>query len=262
MEEHELVSHIQDLGLSNKESRVYLASLSLGPASVQTIADRAAIKRVTTYVILESLLGLGLISQSVKAKKTFFVAEDPVRLERLLERRAAELSSQRADLEIILPKLSALQAVPQDTPGAKFYEGTDAVRALFSDFFTTYAEKSKEVVMFFNLDDCNHFFSKELIQRSVEERVTLGIHSKTIYTAADGPVLAADNKKQLQQCRFVPATGYPVKGSIIVFGDWVVMVSFNQNRPTGITIRSTDLSCSMKAIFEMAWKFSDSISEN
>src|SRR4051812_25054594 len=80
----ELIASIEDLGLSQKEARVYLANLMLGPATVQKIADQSGIKRVTTYVILESLNNLGLVSQSTKGKKTYFVAEEPSHLRRLL----------------------------------------------------------------------------------------------------------------------------------------------------------------------------------
>jgi sugar-specific transcriptional regulator TrmB len=48
----ELIGQIEELGLSNKEARVYVANLMLGPAGVQQIADASGIKRVTTYVIL------------------------------------------------------------------------------------------------------------------------------------------------------------------------------------------------------------------
>ena len=106
---HDLVTQIEDLGLSNKETKVYLACLQLGAASVQSIADSAAIKRVTAYVILEALGALGLITRLVKAKKTYFMAEDPIKLEGLLKRRADDLVEQQANLKALLPRLIELR---------------------------------------------------------------------------------------------------------------------------------------------------------
>src|SRR3954466_8633839 len=113
MNNEQLISHIEDLGLSNKEGRVYVACLSIGPSPVQRIADESGIKRVTTYVILESLVGLGLVSQSIKGKKTYFIAEDPINLERLIDRRAQELKEQKQNFDVILPELQGLKTQPK-----------------------------------------------------------------------------------------------------------------------------------------------------
>src|SRR4051812_6506264 len=97
----QMIRQIEEFGLSEKEARVYLASLMLGPAGVQRIADQAGIKRVTTYVILESLIHVGLVSQSLRGKKTFFVAEDPVSLQRLLEKKQREIADQQRQFDSI-----------------------------------------------------------------------------------------------------------------------------------------------------------------
>jgi sugar-specific transcriptional regulator TrmB len=109
MEDQTLISHIEELGLSNKEARIYVSLLTLGPSPVQRIADQSGIKRVTTYVILESLIGLGLVSQSVKGKKTYLIAEDPANLRRLLEKRERELNEQKHNFEQLLPELQGLK---------------------------------------------------------------------------------------------------------------------------------------------------------
>jgi len=54
-----LIQELQKLGLSDKESKVYLASLELGPAPIAAIAKQASVNRPTTYVIIESLIKKG-----------------------------------------------------------------------------------------------------------------------------------------------------------------------------------------------------------
>ena len=53
---------LQELGLSEKEARVYLALFELGPSVVSGLAKKAGINRSTTYVILETLAKRGLVS--------------------------------------------------------------------------------------------------------------------------------------------------------------------------------------------------------
>ena len=47
---------LKNLGLSEKAAQVYLASLELGEAPVQKLAERAGLKRTTVYYVLEELV--------------------------------------------------------------------------------------------------------------------------------------------------------------------------------------------------------------
>jgi HTH-type transcriptional regulator, sugar sensing transcriptional regulator len=251
MEEHELVSHIEDLGLSNKESRVYLACLSIGAASVQAIADRAGIKRVTAYVVLESLQTLGLVSQLVKAKKTYFVAEEPDRLDRLLKNRADELLRQTEAFKTILPSLATLKGSTREQSEMKFYDGVDALKTLFKDFFTTYQGDAKEYLLMSNLEAMSN-----LRGTGVDDiRVVRGIRCRLLYGNSSGSVYPENDKKKLQSARFLNASKYPIPGEIGILGNFVVMVSPAASRPVGVTVRNSEIARSMRTMFEMAWAF-------
>ena len=52
----ELYQQLKQLGLEEKQAKIYLASLELGPDTAQNIAYKASLKRPTTYVILEELI--------------------------------------------------------------------------------------------------------------------------------------------------------------------------------------------------------------
>jgi sugar-specific transcriptional regulator TrmB len=60
-------------GLNEKEARIYLASLELGAASVQTLAEAASVHRVSAYDILEGLEQKGFIKTENRGKKRVFV---------------------------------------------------------------------------------------------------------------------------------------------------------------------------------------------
>src|SRR3989338_6412357 len=86
-----LVKILEDLGLSEKEAKVYLASLELGESAPAEIAKHAGINRDTTYVIAEKLVKDGLMSQLEKDKKTYFMAENPEQLLRLLRKQEQDI---------------------------------------------------------------------------------------------------------------------------------------------------------------------------
>ena len=71
---------LKEIGMAEKEAKVFLASLELGSSAVQEIAKKADINRATTYVIIEKLMKKGLMSSVEKGKKDFFQTEDPEKI--------------------------------------------------------------------------------------------------------------------------------------------------------------------------------------
>ena len=68
---------LRKLGLKEKEVRIYLAGLELGPNTVQNIAQKAGVTRPTCYEIIQSLEERGLFSQEQRGKKRYFAAQSP-----------------------------------------------------------------------------------------------------------------------------------------------------------------------------------------
>jgi predicted transcriptional regulator len=250
----QLVTHIEELGLSNKEARVYVANLMLGPSSVQRIADQAGIKRVTTYVILESLIGLGLVSQSMKGKKTYFVAEDPTNLQRLLDKRQQELADQMQNFEQILPELVGLKTIPKESPNVKFYDGAEGIRGIFATFFSTYAGDVKQTFGVSNLDQLHAFFPEMSATGVNLERTKHNIRSNFLYTTTRGPIYANADKTSNRTSRWVPPEKYLFQGDFSIIGDYIIFLSLASSNPIGITIHSHDIAQGMLALFNLAWE--------
>jgi predicted transcriptional regulator len=250
-----LVSHVEELGLSNKEARVYLACLALGAAPVQKIADESGIKRVTTYVILESLAGLGLVSQSSRGKKTFFVAEDPINLERLIEKREEELGEQKLNFSHILPDLKSLKAQPKDSPSVKFYDSANGIKTIQTNFFEQATKPGVGWVYgFTNLDLVLDYFPEFMKDMSNPWRRKAGIRSQLLYTSKEGPVMKETDNMRNRESRWLPPEKYPIVGDFTIVGDNILMLSLGAPNPTGITINSHELSEGLRVIFRAAWE--------
>lgn len=247
------MTHIEELGLSNKEARVYVANLMLGASSVQNIADQAGIKRVTTYVILESLIGLGLVSQSMKGKKTYFIAEEPTNLERLLDKREQELKEQKLNFDQILPELLGLKSIPKESPHVKFYDGAEGIKGIFATFFSTYAGGEKETYGISNLDQLHAFFPELTETGANPERTKNKLSSQFLYTTVRGPIYRDSDDQTNRESRWVPPEKYPFKGDFSIVGDYIVLLSLSGSNPIGITIHSRDLAQGMLALFNLAW---------
>ena len=79
---------LTQFGLSKEESAIYVAALELGESLPSHLAQKASIKRPMLYKIMPELFSKGLLSQTVKGKRRYIVAEEP---HLLLEKKQAEL---------------------------------------------------------------------------------------------------------------------------------------------------------------------------
>ncbi|MCK5266986.1 MAG: helix-turn-helix domain-containing protein, partial [Spirochaetes bacterium] len=68
-----LEKSLRKFGLKDKEIKIYLTLLTLGPSSVRKIALEANINRGTGYDILKKLIEMGLVSHYEKKSYQYFV---------------------------------------------------------------------------------------------------------------------------------------------------------------------------------------------
>lgn len=256
----QLISQVEDLGLSNKEARVYVANLMTGPAGVQQIADASGIKRVTTYVILESLVNLGLVSQTSKAKKTLFNAESPENLRRLLEKKEQSLAEQKQSLGDLIPELKHLTSIPQDAPVVKLYDSAEGIQTLVRDYLSEYVKKhgTKTIYGLSNTDRLREFFP-HFTEGANPDRLAAKIESRMIYTSTEGAVMKGSDESHNRTSRYLPPEKFPMNCDFTIIGDSVVMLSLSGNKPIGIAIQSAEIAEGMRVLFNLSWVAAETV---
>lgn len=254
----EILRQLEDMGLSEKEAKVYVASLVLGPATVQQIANQAEIKRVTTYVILEALGGLGLVSHSSHGKKTFFSAEQPTNLKRLLDKKAQEVANQREAFKTFLPELESLQRLAPETPNVKYYDTMEGLRTVIGSFLLSAVASDTDIIYgFSDLDKVEKFFPEIAQSQGNPDRIKAGKRSKFIYTSERGAVYKSSDTVSSRESRYIPGDKYPISGDLTLAGDYTLFLSLDSDQPLGVTIKSAGLATVMRSLFELAWDASE-----
>jgi sugar-specific transcriptional regulator TrmB len=239
------------LGLSEKEAKVYLAALELAQDTAQNIAKKAGVNRPTTYVILEKLMKLGLISMLERGKKTMFVAENPRELSNLLDKESQALRHKKNELDEIMNQLLALYSSRSDKPAVRYFEGPDGLEAM--DRYGRERSDSKEILSISPIDVVEQYFGTRR-KKSVGERVKMGIRSRTIYTREKGDFTAEENRSQLRTGARIPRARYPLNATFTIYPEWgIKMYYYDEDRPYGVIIESADLAHNMKLFFELAW---------
>jgi sugar-specific transcriptional regulator TrmB len=240
---------LQKLGLSEKEAKVYLASLELGPSVVQLIARKAGVNRATTYVMIESLIKKGLMSSFEKGKKRFFTAEPPEQLLAILRKQESEIKEKEKSLEELLPELRALFAGAEEKPRVRFFEGLEGLKALQNDILNSKFSSLEEFVA---LDECYRILppgEKDHRQKIAEK--TKDIPVRVIYTTSKGKILPQFEGKR--ERRFVPLEKFPFTTEINIYGSKVAIASC-KGKVIGVIIENKDIADALRAFFNLAWE--------
>jgi len=119
-----------NMGLSEKESAVYLTLLETGPATISTIARHSGIHRPLIYKAIPGLEEKRLITKGPKGKTTQYIAESPERLNSLF----GEFEDRFYDL---LPQLKSIHNTASKKPIVKFLEGKKGIISVFNDLTFT-----------------------------------------------------------------------------------------------------------------------------
>jgi len=126
MKNQKLLEILKNIGLDETEAQVYLTCLSLGPTTVLKVARASNIKRTTIYGVIESLQSKGLMRIELKGLKQLYVAENPEKLEVMLE-------SRKREFDAYLPEFMALHKLEGGDSVVKFYTGQKAMQQIYMD---------------------------------------------------------------------------------------------------------------------------------
>lgn len=252
-----LEKDIISLGLSDKEAKVYLASLELGPSTVQLISQKSKVNRATAYVVIDSLMEMGLMSTYDENRKTFFTAEDPERLLEFLRNEEGEVKKKIDLLQERLPELKSILNTKSGKPTVKYYEGYEGLEAVRMDFINS-LNSGDIIYAFVPIDDYIESGLKEKGVDITKKRVDKKIKMKVIYTSRNGRQLDYEKKEgiDLKEYLYIDYEKYPFSGGMNIYGDKILMMDY-KGKMGGVVIENATLADSLKSFSRLIWDKKD-----
>ena len=113
---------LKKLQFSEKNAKIYLALLQLGPSSVRSLAEFCHLNRGSTYDGLKWLQEKELVNYYKKDSKQHFVADRPEKLQALVAEQKEELDLVDKQLDKVISELQALHDKGGDRPIARYYD--------------------------------------------------------------------------------------------------------------------------------------------
>ena len=240
---------LAELGLSTKESVVYLSMLELGPSSVQDISKKAGVNRSTTYVMIEGLKRHGLISTFEKGKKLLFSAENPGRLMSLVEEEMAKVRAKQDRVSQSLPRLLAIFNAINDKPRVRFFEGDEALMMAREEMI----EKSSGAIWeVYAADEISTQIGEIREEHRMATAQRISIKGRTLVAIKPG-FLPNYFDLKASDVREMPYEAYPFSGSVVITNQRVYLFS-PKVAGLGVIMESREMVEMMRALYEAIWR--------
>lgn len=225
---------LKEMGLTDSETRVYLALLKLGPSLAGRISRETGIHRRNVYDITERLIKKGLIGYILKNNRRLFEAANP---ERFLD----AMKEREIEFEEALPELKALYGKTKEKQETNFYKGREGLKTVFQDQL----ENNKEVLILgasHAAFDVLPFYFKWYDIDRVKKRIKVRIIASE----------KLGKKIPLAEIRYLPQK-YANPLAINIYKDKVAIILWKKE-PLAVVIKNIEIADSYKKYFELTWQ--------
>ena len=244
-----LTKRLTKLGLTDKESEVYMTLLQGGEMTADQLAKISKLNRSTAYVQIKLLQERGLVSTFKRGKKTYFAAESPNNLTRVVNKRKQEIEHQETEVVLLVPELLNIFGSAVDRPTVRVFEGKEGLVSMRNEILESDAKELRVALAY---DSMANVFTVDEMMAFSAKRSQKKMHSKVLYTKAGEDMIVIAPQ---QGCR-VDASAFPFGSDVYIFGDTVSFAS-TKDQIVGVTVKNADVAKTIHTLFEMAWKQSE-----
>jgi hypothetical protein len=237
-----------ELGLSEKEARVYLAMLELGSAKPPELAKKAGVNRSTAYFVVEALRKRGLALPDPNGDATAFVAESPDRLPSLVDAAVADLAAKRRRIEEAMPEFLALFNAMPGKPSVRFYEGEEGVVAVREamDRATEYGDS----LLSFTAVDEGALQMAKIMERQ-RFKLSRKLKGRAVFAVKPG-IAMPEMDVPGWELREIPYARRPFTGEINILGSIAAAFTVRE-KPLAVLVDHPALADLFRALFDAAW---------
>lgn len=256
----DLETILMNLGLTDKESKLYLTLLEIGANPVSSVARKANITRTTAYAALETLKEKGLVSTVEKSGIQQFAPVHPKKLEEFAKDQQDKAQRNYVQIKDIIPDLKSLTGDLVMAPRVKYFEGAEGIKTIYNDTLDTLkALPKKERIKYSyssapKIDSALRSFLDDYIKRRKKE----GILIKGIFPDAEESWEYAKHKaKNSADVRIMPKDiSMDFESEIVIYGDKFAVMSLNKGRLHGVIIESPEIASTQRMLFQIIWRAS------
>ena len=239
---------LQNIGLTEAESKVYLALLKLGKSTIGNIVKESRVSNSKIYDILDRLNKKGLVGNVIINNRKKFEAKDPSRLKELIVKKKKEIN----EVEQILPQLEEMSKYAEPLQEAEILQGANGIKT-FNESLLKQLEKGDTFYILGAPKESGELLGA-YFKEWHERRVKKGVYCKAIYTKDAEHIAKKRSKAPLTETRIF-SKDIKTMANIILCNGYVATALFG-NRPLVIIIKNKQIYESYMQFFSLLWKTS------
>ena len=233
---------LRKLGLTENETKVYLALLELGSTNAGEIIKKTKLHRNIVYDNLDKLIEKGLVSFVTIKNIKHFEATSSKELKDFIEKQKEEVLQKEQVVNKILPEIDKIRTSAERKQEATVFKGKKGLKTILEEITQTKSELLVFGTGWGMRETVGSYYEQwhlKLRQNKVKSRILLPKNKKGLFLK---PFIA----KYLPENNVMPST-------IAVYEDKVLNVVWGEE-PIAVLIISEKASESYKNYFNMLWK--------
>ena len=244
-----LYTSLKELGLFESEIRLYLASLSLGPATIAAIAEHLGIPRPNVYKTILGLEERGLANFSSRKRYTrTFVVEAPTVVLELLRKKRDTMSDLDRTLVGAMPDLLAKYHQGASLTKIRVLQGKDQ---FLKAFFSILDEEKSETQFFGSAKDFVGFMTWDGEREWIKQRIAHGMFIKSlVLPSAEAELLQKDDAHEMREIRIIKGL-VPFVTAFQLFANKAII--WQPAAPLAILIEDEYVVAMLRSMFNWMW---------
>ena len=228
-----MLQELKQAGLTENESKVYLALVDHGPNLAGQISRRTGLHRRTVYDVTEMLIKKGLIGYILKNNRRYFEASNPNRILEILQEKEDLLTP-------VVNNLLTKYNSKKEKQETNFYKGKEGLKAIFEDQLNY-----KEILILGaspQAYDILKYYFKWYDKKRKKKKIKVKI-------------IAYDKKIKnipLAEIRYLPRK-YESPVAMNIYGNKTAIILWAE-KPIVIAIREKEIADSYRNHFELMWR--------
>ena len=238
-----LEQYLVEIGLSDKEAKVYLALLVVDNSPISDIAKRAKINRTTVYPVLQSLEKKGLVSEVPVGKTIHYQAAPPERLQQVIGKQRLLLEERAQRLKDIVPQIKSISREGGERPIIKVFEGKDGALSAYEEFYELHDKAAAQGYFIYNRDLLEEEYSKADLEKFKKIRLRKQVEPTSVYTKKSGDHAFTTKGRRVR----IDSEKYPIHVDVTVIDDRIIFSAL-KNSSVSIVIKCRDIAVSLASI--------------
>mgnify|MGYP001294978295 CR=1 FL=1 len=182
---------LQELGLEEKEAKVYLELLKLNETTATKISEKTNLDRTLMYQLTNKLIEKGLVSYIIKNNVKYFSAVNP-------EKLVQDLKEKEKQLQKAMPELLNLKKSKEEETKVEIFKGEEGLKTVLKDIIRTkkdyivFGEESQFqeilpifVYQFINQLSKNNIHEKVLVREDFRNKILKSKNSTFKYISKE-----------------------------------------------------------------------------